>query len=731
MTPKQKRTKKHIRHGRKKEVFLTPKMLKILKYAGIFILTITAMILVYFSEQAGMWFKASILEAPQAFNGTTLPVSKVPNFTYWSTQKSLKYQEIPESDLIDLPKYDLDKMVFPDEQLVWGNSSQDSIRNAKITYPVVYLGTYKYDHTENIGSHLAVDIKMPVGTPIHAIANGKVVTSSMDSSGFGHHVVIKHVNVPDPENPGVYTTLYSAYNHMDRIDVVEGENVLKGKIIGTSGNTGTSTTPHLHFQIDKDSAPWHPYWPFTWQESKDAGLSFFEAVNAGLGLSKAKTTTVNPIKFVEKYLNYNSVASTDNSTTSNTTSNTTTTTTTTSTTTSQSDPQSDPQPEYTESGSSKLFTYTITGERVGMVNNGVTLVVMDEQNQISTLSDSDVITAELTGVGSLLKKQFTKADFVNNSIKVIVKSSDKGTANVTVGKSSYQVSFVDQVKSVAKFKIENDGFYQKNVVETIKVIALDEDGNIAPAVNFTGVVNVTSNDSSVRITPDEIGVSDFKNGVADIKVIIPTDKPVKFRAQNGALVGESEIMNMEDSAVFTDVARTNPNYIAIKYLKDNDIIGGYSDGSFQPNKTVNRAEALKMLMLAFNVDVGGPFELNFSDVDKGAWYASTLSTAVARGIVKGYDDGTFKPSNTVNRAEYLKILFATNNMTPKTDITKPYDDVELTDWYAGYAFMTNKMNILETGSKLNPSNGMTRADVAETIYRMKMIQVNNLVSYSK
>ena len=195
-------------------------------------------------------------------------------------------------------------------------------------------------------------------------------------------------------------------------------------------------------------------------------------------------------------------------------------------------------------------------------------------------------------------------------------------------------------------------------------------------------------------------------------------------------------MNMLELAIegidiFSDISRSHPNYEAIKYLKNNNIIDGYSDGTFKPAKTVNRAEALKMLMLAFDIKENGNGILGFSDVDVNAWYASALSAALNKGIVQGYSDGTFKPSKTVNRAEYLKILFATNNMKPNSNITKPYNDVSLTDWFAGYAFLANKMNILDTSNNLNPTNGMTRADVAETIYRMKMIQDNNLVTYSK
>jgi len=528
---------------------------------------------------------------------------------------------------------------------------------------------------------------------------------------------------------------------MDRVDVVEGQNVLKGQVIGTSGNTGTSTTPHLHFQIDRDSAPWHPYWPFSWKESQEVGLSFFEAVNAGLGITKGKTNTVHPMKFVIQNLSYSQVASNNNTGTQDTTNDPigdpiedpTPTEIGEPTDVGFGDPIVEPQPDptFTESGKSGLFTYKITGESVSLLGNAVPLVVVDESGQLNQLDDSDPIVAEVNGVGNLQKKKFTRSDFNNNTLKLYVKSDEVGTANVMIGKSSFQVNFIDQLKGVAKFHIESDGNYQKSVVETVKIIAMDGDGNVAPNLNFSGVVSIKAIDGSARIIPEQITHEDFRNGVADIKIIVGNENPVTLRAQNGALVGQSEPIRMENKVVFADVSRSDPNYEAIKYLKDHDIISGYSDGTFRPNQTVNRAEALKMLMLAFNVDVGGPFELNFNDVDKSAWYASTLSTAVARGIVKGYNDGTFKPGNTVNRAEYLKILFSTNSLKPDTEITKPYSDVELDQWFAGYAFLANKMNLLDPAQNFNPGGGMTRAGVAKTIYRMKMIQENNWVAYSK
>ncbi len=62
--------------------------------------------------------------------------------------------------------------------------------------------------------------------------------------------------------------------------------------------TGITTTPHLHFQIDRESAPSHPYWPYSFKDIQDAGIDFFAAVNLGLGKENALKNTVHPMEFV-------------------------------------------------------------------------------------------------------------------------------------------------------------------------------------------------------------------------------------------------------------------------------------------------------------------------------------------------------------------------------------------------------------------------------------------------
>lgn len=113
-----------------------------------------------------------------------------------------------------------------------------------------------------------------------------------------------------------------------------------------------------------------------------------------------------------------------------------------------------------------------------------------------------------------------------------------------------------------------------------------------------------------------------------------------------------------DEITFSDLAENNEYYPAIMDLVDKGIVQGYDDGTFRPYYEINRVEALKIIMLYFNWDLNAANEttLNFSDIEPGAWYEPYLIAAYGNSIINGYDDGTFLPNNTVNLAETLKII---------------------------------------------------------------------------
>lgn len=79
------------------------------------------------------------------------------------------------------------------------------------------------------------------------------------------------------------------------------------------------------------------------------------------------------------------------------------------------------------------------------------------------------------------------------------------------------------------------------------------------------------------------------------------------------------------------------------------LIQGYEDGTFKPNNTITRAEFVTLMNNAKGFWSEG--SINFSDVKNGSWFYSAVARAVAAGYVKGYSDDSFKPGNTITRAE--------------------------------------------------------------------------------
>jgi murein DD-endopeptidase MepM/ murein hydrolase activator NlpD len=93
--------------------------------------------------------------------------------------------------------------------------------------------------------HKGVDYGCPVGSPVYACVDG-VVTSNSWGSAFGTHVIIDNAKFADGS-----AGLWIGYMHLSKVKVSAGQKVKRGQIIGWSGNTGHTTGPHLHVEVQK------------------------------------------------------------------------------------------------------------------------------------------------------------------------------------------------------------------------------------------------------------------------------------------------------------------------------------------------------------------------------------------------------------------------------------------------------------------------------------------------
>ncbi len=594
--------------------------------------------------------KVSVLPTVQApaFDGTVSPLQKSPIWTsLTSTEMKSDYSQIPADKMQSLPVYIASQLMTPVEQLGWKSSADLQTRNAKITFSTPYMGNYKLDGVENGGSHLAVDIKVPNNTPVFAIANGVAVTVSNINTGFGVHVVLRHDNVPSLNDPSVKTTYYSSYNHMGAALVSEGQVVLKGQQVGLSGHSGTATTPHLHFQIDNDQAPWHPYWPFTYAEATAAGYDFSSAIDAGFGKEKALATTINPMMYVQKYLSYSGGSTANVPATNSTTNNTSTSTVT------------NPVPEIPPAISSSLPATTTT---------------------------------------------------------------TSSTSIPSTSTPSHVISNVPTAAPATAFQVTTDSRFVVGVPQVVTIKAIDAQGK--PTTNYTAQngVGLSLNFGSATLGKMFFSSDEFTNGVASTTFTPTGEQGIQLRAFDGVNSGITELIQ---TGLFKDIANSGELYKAVKFLKDYSVVEGYTDGTFKPANVVSRVEALKFIEKGTNQVLMVTGNIPFKDIKNGQWYTQYVLTAFTNNIVSGYLDRTFKPNNTVTKAELLKMLLNSMNILPSTDIAvDPYSDVPKDSWFAPYVQYSKDKNLVDsTSSFFNPSTGMTRAEVAQVIYRTIVLKL--------
>ncbi|MDD2891828.1 MAG: S-layer homology domain-containing protein [Candidatus Gracilibacteria bacterium] len=408
----------------------------------------------------------------------------------------------------------------------------DNLSLSSNVFTTVYLGNYiTGDFSEGHGSHLGVDI-FPAIThdDVFACLDG-VVEVAENQSVNGNYVIIRHDNVPDPADMTKKTTLYSCYLHLSEYVVAVGQLVSEGDIIGKSGNTGNvsgSTGEHLHFQIDRGEAPFHPYWPFTFTEAQSAGFGFFEAVNNGLGMENARKFTINPLEYLDKVAMF---------------------------------------------------------------------------------------------------------DTTNPSLGIVTVSN--------------------------------------------------------PVVSSTLVASIGD----------------------------PVSEKVEIQPRSTSTVPVSSV---EIPAQFSDVPSNHPYVTAINFLKSKDIVSG-NNGQFLPDATITRAELLKMVFGAAGTPLISDNVNYFSDINPISWQAPYVNTAKVNKIIGGYSDGTFRPDNSITRAEAFKIIINTfHTETLDNMVSFPvFDDVPMDVWYAPYALFAKTEGLINFSfNSFKPDMFITRGEVANAIYTL-------------
>lgn len=272
-------------------------------------------------------------------------------------------------------------------------------------------------------------------------------------------------------------------------------------------------------------------------------------------------------------------------------------------------------------------------------------------------------------------------------------AGDKKVTGKGIADAAIEVTFPG-VKAPVKTTVGTDGTWSVNVPKGITLKAKDTITVVQTEKNknpkaVTAVVEAKSGDSLIvtpvipggkkaddkkaQEKPSTATITGYINGYPD-----GTFRPGKSmtRAEAASILAKLQRLPLTDSSkpAFSDAdgwynAVINA-VVKAGYMK------GYPDGSFKPDKPISRAEFATMLSHFMSAKTASN---PFTDTN-GNWAKEAIDKAYAQGIIKGYEDNTFRPAADVSRAEAVAMVNRTFNIKKAGDVKNPFTDISPSHW---------------------------------------------------
>ncbi|HPP74922.1 MAG TPA: S-layer homology domain-containing protein [Armatimonadota bacterium] len=157
---------------------------------------------------------------------------------------------------------------------------------------------------------------------------------------------------------------------------------------------------------------------------------------------------------------------------------------------------------------------------------------------------------------------------------------------------------------------------------------------------------------------------------------------------------------------------------AINLWTARGIVKGYEDGTFGPDRFITRAEFAALLNRTFGFTTVSPKE--FPDVSDTAWYAEEVAKAAGAGYMEGYEDGSFRPDNNITRQE-AALVFARIYNLEQIDESYDFSDFDsIPDWSRKAVVAVAKAGLMQgyPDGSFGPARNITRAETVSVLDRL-------------
>ncbi|WP_342508604.1 S-layer homology domain-containing protein [Sporosarcina sp. FSL K6-2383] len=174
-----------------------------------------------------------------------------------------------------------------------------------------------------------------------------------------------------------------------------------------------------------------------------------------------------------------------------------------------------------------------------------------------------------------------------------------------------------------------------------------------------------------------------------------------------------------EDKVLNDVRLGSYYYESVLSLSERGIISGFNDGTFKPNQAVTRGQAAKILAHVLELDMENVEDPKFRDVKPNHPYYKEIAALANAGVISGFEGDTYKPDRTLSRAQMAKVITEGFRFDVEKMEKLPFTDVKSTVWYADYVQTLVAHNITTgvTATGFEPNHAVTRGQLATFITR--------------
>ena len=287
-------------------------------------------------------------------------------------------------------------------------------------------------------------------------------------------------------------------------------------------------------------------------------------------------------------------------------------------------------------------------------------------------------------------------------------------------KGANGIYYEDSETAVEKMTFTNTYTYDAEVIPaaTITVNTTDAQGKALTGASF--VLTDSRGREAYTATSNASGIVRFPDVSNGTYTLLEKSAPKGYVASDETYtltVSDSRItMNGKDYAPVTFVNRKAAELNRTDHLA---FLSGYANGTFEPDRNMTRAEVTTMFarLLTEKMAADQTYSNTFSDVAKSHWAANYIGYMQQFGIITGYADGSFRPDASVTRAEFAAIA---SRFEKLTEGTKSFSDVPSSHWaakYINFAATRGWVNGYADGT-FRPNNSITRAEVAAVTCRL-------------